>query len=78
VPGVQMDGEFMYREGKNFHNYTSHYQLFEITLRFSLNSNSGVLNDRVRFPACPRWERFADEDLEKISLNTQPEKYTDE
>jgi len=55
VLGVQMNDEFMYREDKNFHNYTSLYQLFEITLRFSLNSNSGVLLE-MRGKGCRTFE----------------------
>jgi len=38
----------------------------------------GIINDKIRFLACPRWERFANEDWEKIQLTTKPEKYTDE
>jgi len=38
----------------------------------------GIVNDRLHFLACPRWERFANEDWEKIQLTTKPEEYTDE
>jgi len=38
----------------------------------------GIISSRINFFACPRWERFANEDREKIALTTKPEEYTDE
>jgi len=37
----------------------------------------GIINDRLHFFDCPRWDRFANEDWERIQLTTKPEDYTD-
>jgi len=55
VLGVQMNDSLMYREDKNFHNYTVLYQLFEITLRFSPKFDSGVLLE-MRGKGCRNFE----------------------
>jgi len=55
VLGVRINDDLMYREDKNFHNYTVLYQLFEITLRFSSKFDSGVLLE-MRGKGCRNFE----------------------
>ncbi|MCL2842604.1 MAG: replication initiation factor domain-containing protein, partial [Oscillospiraceae bacterium] len=42
VLGIQMNDGYMFREERNYHNYTVMYQIWDITLRFSPKSQSGV------------------------------------
>jgi len=55
VLGIQMNDDFMFREERNYHNYTVVYQFWELTLRFSPKSNSGVLLE-MRGQGCRAFE----------------------